>query len=237
KTNQKRYRVNTSNPMPNQRTSFFRHRGRSVALTAVVALCLGGRFVPSPAFAQSSAAAEEKSAERAAYEDAYLFEQLSGAARTRAELKFGTKSGPIDFLGPVIKTPAGPAPRTVMANNLVNDPSTDGTAQDTQSETTLTLGAGSNVVCAFNDSALSASFHFTGFSVSVNAGATWTDKGALPASGDGDAGDPVLAYIAKTGTILLATLSFNVAQNLEIFRSVDNGQTFTGPVNGAPGFT
>ena len=50
--------------------------------------------------------------------------------------------------------------------------------------------------------------------------------------------DPVLARSARTGTIFLATLSFNTAQNLWCFRSTDNGASFLSPAtNLSPGFT
>src|SRR5205814_10587560 len=78
---------------------------------------------------------------------------------------------------------------------------------------------------------------FTGFSQSTNNGASWRDRGSLPTNADGDAGDPVMAYSTKTGTILLSTLSLNTSYKLLVFRSVDNGATFTGPVNATRGFT
>ncbi len=40
-----------------------------------------------------------------------------------------------------------------LANILVNDPTQDTTAQDTQSETAIVLGDGSKVIVAYNDSA------------------------------------------------------------------------------------
>ncbi|PYI85564.1 MAG: hypothetical protein DME26_10735, partial [Verrucomicrobia bacterium] len=46
----------------------------------------------------------------------------------------------------------------------------------------------------------------------------------------------MLATSVKTGTILLSTLSYFTSEQILIFRSVDNGLSFTGPVNGAPGF-
>jgi hypothetical protein len=123
-----------------------------------------------------------------------------------------------------------------VPNPLVNNPTNDTTSNDTQSETALTLGARSNVVCAFNDSGQSGSGMYTGFSQSTNGGVSWVDKGSLPISTNGDLGDPVLATSAKTGTVLLSTLSYYTSEKILIFRSVDNGLTFSGPINGAPGF-
>jgi hypothetical protein len=188
---------------------------------------------------------QNPTAEEATYKDDALFNQLSGAARARAEFHFGRKprskeeaafpesSGwfmPSDLM----------VLNSLVPNPLVNNPAEDTTAQDTQSETTLALAGGNSVVCAFNDSALyngSTSFKFTGYSQSGDSAGTWVDRLSLPTNPDGDAGDPVLAYSTKTGTLLFSTLSLNFAQDLVIFRSIDNGLTFTGPVQGAPGYT
>src|SRR5215472_11428424 len=62
-----------------------------------------------------------------------------------------------------------------LANILVNDPTLDTTAQDTQSETAIVLGAGSKVIVAYNDSAgaiAGDNYHAIGYSRSNNGGAT-----------------------------------------------------------------
>lgn len=120
---------------------------------------------------------------------------------------------------------------------LVNDPGDDATAQDTQSETTITI-AGPNLVAAYNDSGsfINGEFHFTGYSVSTNGGLTWVDQGQLPDSPEGDAGDPVLATDTSSGRVYLATLGFITGTNIQVFRSDDNGVTFGPPVNATPGF-
>src|SRR5262245_12285792 len=71
-----------------------------------------------------------------------------------------------------------------LANVLVNDPALDRTAQDTQSETAIVLGAGGNIVVAFNDSGSVAvdPNRFTAWSLSTNAGVSFKDKGAMPSS-------------------------------------------------------
>src|SRR5437879_2697395 len=123
------------------------------------------------------------------------------------------------------------------ANVLVNDPNADTTAQDTQSETTIVLGSAGNVIVAFNDSGshLGGANRFTGFSVSTDRGTTFADEGSLPASANGDVGDPVLARDAASGTIFPATL-MNTGSGIQVFRSTTNGATFGAPINGAPGF-
>src|SRR5258708_1100145 len=80
-------------------------------------------------------------------------------------------------------------PSNVLVNNRGEDTGTHGV----QSETAIVLGAGSDVISAFNDSGSynGSNNHFTGWSTSSTSGASWTDQGILPASSAGDAGDPV----------------------------------------------
>src|SRR5262245_12007833 len=97
-----------------------------------------------------------------------------------------------------------------LTNVLVNNPALDTTAQDTQSETAITLGSGSKIVVAYNDSVNSYAgdnYHITGYSRSANGGQTFTELSPLPVNPHHDAGDPVLARSAKTGTVFLSTLS------------------------------
>jgi hypothetical protein len=131
-------------------------------------------------------------------------------------------------------------PHTQPTNVLVNDPTEDGLfySQNTQSETTLVLGANNTVVVGFNDSGLydgSINAHFTGYSVSTDGGASFSDQLALPPSTDGDVGDPSLARDAVTGRIYFATLdlasAFGTASpGVYVFHSDDNGNTFQTPV-------
>lgn len=125
----------------------------------------------------------------------------------------------------------------VLGNVPVNDPAQDHTTADTQSETAIVLGAAPNVLVAFNDSgaAVGGAAHFTGFALSTNGGGAFVDRGALPNSPGGDAGDPVAARDSQTGAIYLSTLISN-GTGSQVFRSTNNGQTFLPPVNGAPGF-
>jgi hypothetical protein len=121
-----------------------------------------------------------------------------------------------------------------QSTQLVNNPGEDTTSQDTQSETSL-LVAGSTVLVAYNDSEENAgASHFTGFSQSTNDGASFRDMGALPASANGDGGDPVLARNNASGATYLATLSF-LGDNIQFFTSTNNGATFGAPVNSSPG--
>src|SRR5439155_27263342 len=86
-----------------------------------------------------------------------------------------------------------------LDSSAVNDPSADATAQDTQSETSLTA-LGKHVVVAFNDSGsfLGGASKFTGYRHSGDNGGSFTDKGTLPTNAAGHAGDPNLAANART---------------------------------------
>jgi len=188
-----------------------------------------------------SAQSEEDELRRL-YDNNELFEQLSGAARTMLEAKFGRKGG--EVLEPSPEALAG-APEGALSgyvgNVPVNDPSLDLTARDTQSETTIVLFP-TGVCVGYNDS---GSFvppgtppgdKFTGFSRSTDGGASFTDKGTLPTSVGGDAGDPVLARDNVTGKIYFSTLRFS-GSGIQVFRSDDDCDTFGPPVNAAPGKT
>src|SRR6266404_1600791 len=179
--------------------------------------------------------------DRQLYDDPIAFQQLSSGGQTRLILKFGPQTTvpatstfklPYNFViqqAPINiqLAPTDPPP----ANVLVNDPALDLTARDTQSETSLVLGSGPNIVVGYNDSgSFGAANHFTGYSLSTDAGATFIDKGTLPVSPNGDVGDPVLARDTLTGTIYLTTLMFS-GSGMQCFRSFDNGVTFTAPVN------
>ncbi len=141
-----------------------------------------------------------------------------------------------------------------LANVLVNNAALDTTAQDTQSETAIVLGAGSKVIVAYNDSVSMVPgdyYHGTGYSRSADGGQTFTELGPLAVNSHHDQGDPVLARSAKTGTVFLATLSVdNVSTNpnpppplqwsgfeqVNVYRSTNNGGSFRQPANGTPGF-
>ncbi|MEK6288868.1 MAG: exo-alpha-sialidase [Acidobacteriota bacterium] len=234
-----------------------KHLSRQLVLALILIisgalLALIGRSIPG-------ASAQVDDEYRWLYDNDELFNQLSGAARSGLEVKFGKKVNLKDTKNKPLRpktqgskkivgnsgvteapgTPVGNDPLSPLGNTLVNDPNADVTSQDTQSETALVIGSGSNVIAAFNDSGsfLGAARKFTGYSRSTDGAATWTDKGSLPSGSDGDVGDPNLARSNSTATIFLSTLSFNTRQNLLIFRSTDDGATFQPPVNAAPGFS
>jgi hypothetical protein len=139
-------------------------------------------------------------------------------------------------------------PANVLVNNPVevrlNNPA------DTQNETALVVVPGSTptIVSAFNDSS-SFNFylrgvpsnHFIGYSQSTNGGASFIDKGKLPASAMGDGSDPVLARDNVSGKIYLSVVPFaplvSAVAAISVFPSTDNGATFDASVNSAPGFS
>jgi hypothetical protein len=140
-------------------------------------------------------------------------------------------------------------PTNVLVNNSAEDTIP---MQDTQNETAIVLGANSNIVAAYNDTGAVTYPSFAdlagvGYSVSADAGASFADKGNPPANGAYWAGfDPVLARSDKTGTIFLSDNSINAntfntatrgsGEQVNIFRSLDNGVSFSAPLNGTPGF-
>ena len=132
------------------------------------------------------------------------------------------------------------APRRIH-HSAVNNPAADATAQDTQSETTIIDLGGGNLVAGFNDSGSwdgifgGGNDHFTGYAFSTDGGRSWTDKGTLPNSAGGDAGDPVLAFDKVSGAVYFSTLEFSNLVNIQVFKSTDGGQNFGAPVNGTPG--
>src|SRR5262245_15594150 len=131
---------------------------------------------------------------------------------------------------------SGGVPVISPYNSLTNNNAgATGTGFFTQSETAI-AAFGNTVVVGFNDSGSNAggTNKFTGFARSTDGGATFTDGGTLPTNPGGDAGDPVLARNNSTGRLYFATLGFSV-DNIQVFRSDDNGATWTAPVNGTPG--
>jgi hypothetical protein len=124
-----------------------------------------------------------------------------------------------------------------FTNVLVNNTAEDGaTANFTQSETAIVAVPSttpSTIVVGFNDSEenIGGTNHFTGFSQSTNQ-TSFTDKGALPSSTSGDAGDPVLARNTTNGNIYFATLPFS-GNGIQVFKSTDNGNSFAAPTKAA----
>jgi hypothetical protein len=137
-----------------------------------------------------------------------------------------------------------PVPRSLLpsVNVLVNNNNGFTTCDNsfTQSETSV-VSFDNTIIVGFNDSgsyAGGSTNHFTGYTRSTDGGVTWTDGGTLPASANGDLGDPVLARDSSTGRIYFATLTFPPNDNvIQVFRSTDDGATFLAPINGAPGKT
>ncbi len=151
-----------------------------------IVLFVAGSLLVSRLLAPAVAPAQSDDPLMRLYENNELFEQLSGAARSLLELKFGRKAGEAIPTPEIIpNAPAGPSSYVnngdYVGNILVNDPNLDVTARDTQSETTVVLGSGGTVCSAYNDSgSFSGLFlpndKFTGFSQSPNGGLTWTKR-------------------------------------------------------------
>lgn len=123
------------------------------------------------------------------------------------------------------------------ANQIVNQPGQDATTQDTQNEPTIVLGTGGSIVVAFVDSGsmVGGAHKGTGYSVAID-GLNFIDRGTLPDSPGGDAGDPSLARDPTTGVVYLSVLPLDDTTTIRVFRSNDGGSTFTPAVDSAPGF-
>ena len=128
-------------------------------------------------------------------------------------------------------------PSAQVLQRGVNNAGADATAQDTQSETTI-AAIGSKVSIGWNDSGsrIGGANHFTGYGFSSNNGLSFADRGTLPASSEGDAGDPVLAADQSLNTVYMSTLGFNTGTNIQVFKSTDGGSTYGAPVNATPGY-
>lgn len=197
------------------RTPWRSHLKRLTPLLALVVVA--GGAATTPAGAQSDPGQDVR---------AYDSDPRSGAALNR---EWAIQAAP--------GTAGSESAPQRINRRAVNDPSADNTAQDTQSETTIAVD-GDDVVVAWNDSGsfIGGASHFTGYANSTDRGTTFTDRGALPNSAEGDAGDPVLAVDRTSHVFYLATLGFNTGENLQVFRSTDGGETFGAPVNGTPGY-
>lgn len=208
----------------------------------LIATLIATVFLLLPPFSKS-----QSDSDRKLYNDPVLFEQLSSSGQNLLRLRLGLAHAPHSSITRLQKKEerkfvfqqSSPSSNllSALANVLVNNAAADATAQDTQSETSILL-AGSIILAGFNDSGsyLGGASHFTGFSRSTDGGATWVDGGTLPASANGDAGDPVLARNNTTGRIYFATLQFN-NNGMAMFRSDNNGATWMAPTQAAPGAT
>ncbi len=139
----------------------------------------------------------------------------------------------------------------VVSVARVNDPSQDSASGDpnknSQSECSFVVVDSSRIVAAFFDTHLSAyglgqvnfpgivSPRSTGWAVSTNGGASFTDNGAMPPASpanttQGDAGDPVMARDTANGTIYsLGNPSRESAAwgGFRLWKSTDNGASFS----------
>ncbi len=147
------------------------------------------------------------------------------------------------LLKPATASPASggtaPAAAAGFTNVRVNNPALDTHQPDqtTQSETAIAV-AGSNVVVGYNDSQqsglfLTAGSSLTGYAYSTNGGASFTDAGALPNTGDFvNLGDPWMATDRADNVYYsnLAIDALNVNLDIAVAKSGDGGKTFSAPV-------
>lgn len=130
-------------------------------------------------------------------------------------------------LGSVVQAPAIEVPGIEggTPDVPVNDPSGDeGGSSHLQNETSIAYNEVTGTVCSgYNDSfhGLVEGTGFTGFSRSVDGGATFTDQGAL---GSNSNGDPTVVWRRSDGNFYFGALE---TSGLGMWRSTDDCQTFT----------
>lgn len=139
----------------------------------------------------------------------------------------------------------------VVSNVRVNSPAQDSASGDpnknSQSECSFVVVDSNRIIAAFFDTHLSeyalgnapfsgiTSPRSTGWTVSVNGGASFTDNGAIPptvpaSTSQGDAGDPVMARNTSSGHIYLLvnpSRESSTWRGFRLWRSTDNGQSFS----------
>jgi len=216
----------------------------------VAALDLSGSFLVQAPYDSTSAAVSDALDDVPGFVYAVEFtapgtpeEEFLGRTVTPARARSEAIYGPFDYDTFLLREKNGEFPDQggVVLNEELgiltnNNGGATGTGGFTQSETSL-VAFGDTVVVGYNDSGSNAggANRFTGFSRSTDGGATFTDGGVLPTTPLGDAGDPVLARNNSTGRIYFSTLGFSAPGNIQMFRSDDNGVSWSAPVNATPG--
>ncbi len=198
----------------------------SLRLTAILVACLVLSAAISPVYAQTpkkgaGGGDEALEAACALLDDNDVRQQMDGLL-----LKLLVLCDRADELGQVRQAPAI-EPLTTEAGGTdvpVNDPSGDvGAASHTQSETSMALNETTGTICSgYNDSYHGLTGNgYTGFSRSVDGGASFEDRGALSSS---SYGDPALVWRKADGHFYFAALHSN---GLGIWASTDDCATFT----------
>jgi len=199
-------------------------RGASLAILPIVGLGVAGAFA-TPASAGNG------------NPEWYLPQnRVSASADTMARVL----NGSLTQASPSLNSGSScPATASTTGNVQVNCPAEDGSSpQNTQSETSV-VAVGQKVVVGYNDSLVCClpAINLSGYSVSTDGGATFTDMGDLPWSATVQPiGDPSLAADAQ-GNIFYATLAFQgpFAQSLIALYEMPAGsstfQLLSVPVN------
>lgn len=131
--------------------------------------------------------------------------------------------GRSDELGLVRSEPAMDTGIEVGSDVAVSDPSGDSGSSHTQSETSQAINEVTGTICAgYNDSyhGVVTGQGYSGFSRSVDGGASYTDQGALTA---GNYGDPALVWRKSDGHFYFATLG---ESGLRLYKSTDDCASF-----------
>ncbi len=129
---------------------------------------------------------------------------------------------------PVVPSPEGAA-ISVVPDVLVNNPSLDvGGVSHTQSETTIAINPNTGTICsAYNDSYsyFTQGIGLSGFSRSIDGGASFVDNGAFPGGSGGISyGDPTLVWKKADGYFYFGSIC---GSGLCLWRSSDDCNSFT----------
>ena len=151
---------------------------------------------------------------------------LAGVVAAVATVTTSASSG-----GAVAVSPA--PPQQLVASRSVNNPALDTTEDTSQVGTSLAVD-GSNVVVGWLDAARHAVGQDAGYARSVNGGASFADRGSLPASAYGDRGVPSLAADTIGHRVYAAAAGATDPSSLPVSVSVNGGGTFRAPVDAVP---
>lgn len=159
-----------------------------------------------------------------ALETALLYECDRTEELSAALPKSGSESGGES----AASAPGAPSAALIGSNVLVNNPAGDaGGATHTQSETSIARNPFTGTLCAsYNDSysGVVLGTGFSGFSRSTNNGASFADRGPVPAGSAGPSrGDPSVVWRLADGKFYTAQLE---PGGLGLWRSDDDCNTF-----------
>jgi hypothetical protein len=192
-----------------------------LGVATLVALSLA-----SPLLAETKPVVDIQDAELAAacakLNDPKMLELMDGLL-----LRLAVQCGRTDLLGQIRQEENEPGLNSPLGTDARVNNVTGESGSRTQNETSLAYNATTGTLCSsFNDAygGVVLGTDYTGFSRSIDGGASWTDRGAVhPTTGTGF-GDPAIIWRKSDGKFYEATLH---SSGLGFWRSDDDCQTLT----------